>query len=107
MEQRDFKSSLVNRAKNENREPASWLKIQRIWYALGKNKLQYTKSLGGDEDNRDTLCFLRRESAHSNASSWDFPQLNNEELPVSKKKLKDLLDLMLYKSENPKNITKI
>ena len=56
---------------------------------------------GGNEDIRDTLCFFRRESAHSNAASWNFLQLNYEELLVIEK-LKDLLNLMPYISENAK-----
>ena len=56
--------------------------MQRPWYALEKmpwKKLLYTKSLASDGDNRNTLCFLCRESAHSNGASWNFPLAQQRE----------------------------
>ena len=47
-----------------------------------------------EESKVSTYSVLRREANRVETVDWTVPQLNNEQLPIGVKKLKDLMDLL-------------
>ena len=84
---------MINRLKNEDREPVGWLKMRRIIYGNEKGKMDYVTSLL-EESKVSAYSVLRREVNRVETFDWTFPQLHNEQLPIGAKKLKDLMDLL-------------
>ena len=56
--------------------------------------MKYIYSLANEYEGK-TYSALRRGATRLCSADWTFPQLHNELLPVTVKKLKDSIDLLL------------